>query len=207
MARTYITQNHEGLVIPMICVIYGALVVFTAFVIAKNISPWREKALRKLPATFQDHTVLRRTTVALLVLVPSLLWPVILAVSIPAIAIAWLASEVQQFRTRRLLHRQTQQVADLERAMCSSRHGEHQQNGSEEGGQPGISSVPGPAMVLVTEPPPVYTPYAPAHTTRQGQWRRDTDRNAERHCFLLNDGRTPDELLKSSERANMIPSR
>ncbi|KAG6364233.1 hypothetical protein INS49_005831 [Diaporthe citri] len=207
MARIYITQIHEGWLVPTICTVYGALAIFTAFMIAMNISIWREKVLRKLPATVQDHTILRGTVTALFVLVPSLLWPVILAITISTTAIIWLASEIEECRVSQLKRRQTEQRADLERAIFNSRHGEHRPNTNEQGGQAVEMSMPSPAMVHVTEPPPVYTPYAPAHTVHQGQWRRTPDWCAEQHCFLLNNARTPDELLGSSSRVNMIPSR
>lgn len=207
MARIYITPTHEGWVIPTICTVYGALAIFTAFVITMNISTWRERVLRKLSLTVQDHTIVRVTVTALFILVPSLLWPVILAITIPTIAIACLASEIQECRVSRLKRRQTEQIADLERAIFNSRNGEHRQNVSEQGGHAGDLFIPSPAMGLVTEPPPVYTPYAPAHTIHQGQWRRTPDWCAEQSCFLLNNGRTPDELLRSSNRVNMIPAR
>lgn len=163
MARTHSTQTHERWLIPAICVIYGALVISTAFVIARNISFLRKKGFRKLPANLQDHAVLRGTVTALIILVPSLFWPVILAVEISAIAIAIarLASEFQQRRGRRLARRQTEQVADLERAVCNSRNGEYRQNGNEHDGGTGVIPVHSPAMAPVAEPPPVYTPYAP----------------------------------------------
>lgn len=207
MARIYITQIHQGWFIPTICVIYGALAIFTALVIAKNIPVWREKVLRKLPATVQDHTILRVTVTGLFIIVPSLLWPVVLALTIPTIAIIWLASEIEECRVSRLKRRQTEQIADLERAIFNSRGAQHRQNVNEQGGQAGNLFIPSPAMALVTEPPPVYTPYAPAHTIHQGQWRRTSDWCAEQSCFVLNNGRTPSELLISSSRVNMIPAR
>ncbi|KAK7699050.1 hypothetical protein SLS64_011964 [Diaporthe eres] len=154
-----------------------------------------------------QYPILRVTVTALFILVPSLLWPVILAITVPAIGIVWLASEIQQCRVSRIKRRQTEQIGDLERAIFKSRNGENPQNVNEPGGQAGDLSIPSPAMVLVPGPPPVYTPYAPAHTIHQGQWRRTSDRSAEQSCFLLNNGRTPDELLRSSDRVNMIPAR
>lgn len=168
MARTHSTQTHERWLIPAICVIYGALVISTPFMIARNISFLRQKAFRKLPANLQDHAVLRGTVTALIILVPSLFWPVILAVDISAIAIARLASEFQQRRGRRHARRQMEQVTDPERAVCNSRNGEYGQNGNEHDGWPGVIPFHSPAMAPVAEPPPVYTPYAPAHTTSQG---------------------------------------
>lgn len=207
MARIYITQIHQGWFIPTICVIYGALAIFTALVIAKNIPVWREKVLRKLPATVQDHTILRGTVTGLFIIVPSLLWPVVLTLTIPTIAIIWLASEIEECRVSRLKRRQTEQIADLERAIFNFRGSQHRQNVNEQGGQAVNIFIPSPAMALVTEPPPVYTPYAPAHTIHQGQWRRTSDWCAEQSCFVLNNGRTPSELLTSSSRVNMIPAR
>lgn len=207
MARIYVTQIHGGWVIPMICTVYGALAIFTAFVIAMNLSTWREKVLRKLPATVQDHTIFRATVTALFILVPSLLWPVIVAVTLPTIAIIWLASEIEECRVSRLKRRQTERHADLERAIFNSRHGPHRPNANERGSQSGEISMPSPAVVQVTEPPPVYTPYVPAHTIHEGQWRRTSDWCAEQSCFLLNNSRTPNKLLTSSSRVNTIPAR
>lgn len=207
MVRVYATQTHEGWLIPTVCVVYGALAIFTAFTIAKNISLWCEKVRRKLPASIQDHSILQNTTKTLIVLMPSLLWPVVLAIALPIISIARLSSEIEQCRGRRRARRQSEPGADLERGIPDSQNGGHSQNGNEQEEQAGEQDSPGPAMTLVTEPPPVYTPYARAHTTHQGQWRRSSDRDAERYCFRLNNDRTPEEMLRSATRVTMIPAR
>lgn len=207
MVRVNATQTHEGWLIPTACVVYGALAIFTAFAIAKNISLWREKVRRKLPATIQDHLVLRNTTTTFIVLVPSLFWPVLLAIAVPIIATFWLASEIEKCRGRKRAHRQSEPDADLERAIPDSRNGEYRHNADGQGDQTGEQHTPNPAMALVSEPPPIYTPYTRAHTTQQGHWRRSSDRDAERYCFRLNNDRTPEEMVRSATWVTMIPPR
>lgn len=197
----------EGWLIPTMCTVYGALALFTAFVVAKNNPLWRGKALREVPPTLQDHTILRGTITALVTIVPSLLWPVVLAISIPAIAIIWIAPELRERRGHRLSGSQTERIADLERNNFISRNREHRQNVNEHHSQTGGPSIPSPAVPAVTEPPPVYTPYSPAQTARRTQWRRTRDRSAGQYCVVLNNDKTPDELLRSSGRVHMIPAR
>lgn len=206
MVRVYATQTHEGWLIPTVCVVYGALAIFTAFTIAKNISLWCEKVRRKLPASIQDHSILQNTTKTLIVIMPSLLWPVVLAIALPIIAIVRLSSEIEQCRGRRRARRQSEPDADMERGMANS-NGGHRQSGNGQGDQEDELPTCGPAMALVNEPPPVYTPYARAHTSHQGQWRRSSDSDAERYCFRLNNDRTPEEMLRSATRVTMIPAR
>lgn len=186
--------------------IYGFFAIVTALLIAKDVSHWREKALQRLPAALQESAILRGTVKPLLILIPSLLWPVILAITFLTIVIGRIALEIKQCRGRRLARRQMEQNADLERAIRNSRNGEHRHmtNGHDERAR---EQPPSLAMVPVTEPPPVYTPYVPVHTIHQGQWQRASDRIAEQHCFLLYDCRTPAEWLRSSGRVSMIPSR
>lgn len=207
MVRIYATQTHEGWIIPTVCAVYGALAIFTAFTIAKTFSLWREKVRRKLPASIQDHFILRNTTKTLIVLVPSLLWPIVLVITIPTIATVWIASEIEKCRGRRLSRRQSQRDADLERGISDSENGGHRQDGNGQGEQEEELPTSGLDMALVSEPPPVYAPYARAHTTHQGQWRRSSDRDAERYCFRLNNDRTPEEMIRSASWVTMIPAR
>lgn len=188
-------------------VIYGFFAIVTALLIAKDVSHWREKVLQRLPAALQESAILQGTVKPLLILIPSLFWPVILAISFLTIVIGRIALEIKQCRGRRLAHRQMEQNADLERTIRNSRNGEHPHNTVEHDDRARELSLPSLAMVPVTEPPPVYTPYVPVHTIHQGQWQRASDRSAEQHCFLLYDCRTPAECLRSSGRVSMIPSR
>lgn len=169
MAGIDTIHTHEGRFILIICIIYSVLASFTAYVIAQHIPTWRGKFLSKLPARVQDHTILRRTAMALVILVSALLWPVVMAIAIPTIAITWLASEIQELRGSWLARRQREQIADLERAIFNSLYGEHRQNVREHGGQRGDLPIPMVTMGHVTEPPPAYTPSAPAHTIHRGQ--------------------------------------
>lgn len=169
MAHIYTTLTHEGRFILVICIMYSAVASFTAYVTAQYIPTWRGKVLRKLPATVQDHTILRRTAIGLVILVSALLWPVVMAIAIPTIAITWLASEVQECRRSWLARRQRAQIADLERAIFNSLEGEQRPNAGEQGGQIGDLPIPMVTIGHVTEPPPAYTPSAPAHTIHRGQ--------------------------------------
>lgn len=194
-----------GWVIPLTCVIYGAFVILAAFMIAKDISLFREKTLRKLPAIFQNNTALRRTMTALIILVPSLLWPVIVAITFPIIVVVWLVTEIQKCRERRQARRQTEQDPDLEPGTIEPLIGEHRQNITNEDRQTGESSIASPATAQVTEPPPAYTPYPSVLATLQTQWVQTSDRNSERYIRHLNNTRTPEEMLRSASRVTMIP--
>ncbi|KAH8756349.1 hypothetical protein F5883DRAFT_526186 [Diaporthe sp. PMI_573] len=210
MARVYIMPTHQspGWLIPTICVVYGLLAIFTAFLVTKNISDFRDKALRRLPARFEDHAFIRGTLTALIIIVPSLLWPMIMAVTLPIIAALWLLAEIRKCRERRLARRQTERAPDLERGVLNPDNGEHRENGIDEGRQMGEPSIP---MVQITEPPPAYTPYPSVLATLQTQWLQTSDRNAERHIVHLNTRRipwrTPEEMLGSASRVTMIPPR
>lgn len=190
-----------------ILVVYGLFAIISALLLAKDISLWRANAFDSLPPAFQNCAILRGTVTFLFVIIVSLLSPIVLAISFLTIVIVRLASKAKQSLRHRAARWQTEQIADPERAISNTRNGEHRQNTSENGDRADELSIPSLAMVPFTEPPPVYTPYEPARILRQGQWRRASDRSAERHCFLLNDVRTPDELLISSNKVNMIPSR
>lgn len=188
-------------------VVYGLFAIVSALLLAKDISVWRGKALHRLPPAFKNHAIFRGTVTVLFVFIVALLSPVILAISFLTIVIVKLSSKIKQSLRHRPALRQTEQIADPERAIFNIRDVENRQNTNEDGDRADELSIPSLAMVPFTEPPPVYTPYAPARTIRQGQWRRASDRSAERHCLLLKDVRTPDELLRSSNKVNMIPSR
>lgn len=190
-----------------ILVVYGLFAIISALLLAKDISLWRANAFDSLPPAFQNYAILRGTVTVLFVIIVSLLSPVVLAISFLTIVTVRLASKANQSLRHRAARWQTEQIADPERATCNTRNGDNRQNTNENGYRADELSIPSLAMVPLTEPPPVYTPYVPAHTIRQGQWRRASDRTAERHCFLLNDVRTPDEFLRSSNKVTMKPSR
>lgn len=190
-----------------VLVVYGLFAIVSALLLAKDISLWRANALNRLPPAFQDLAILRVTVTILFVIIVSLLSPVVLAISFLTIVIGRLASRIKQSLRHQPARRQKEQIADPERAISNIRNSDHWQNTNENRSRVDELSISSPYMVPLTEPPPVYTPYTPAHTIRQGQWRRASDRSAERHCFLLNDVRTPDELLRSSNKVTMIPSR
>lgn len=211
MAPVYIpvisTTQTPGWVFPLTCVIYGAFVIFAAFMIAKDISLFRDKTLRKLPVIFQNNTALRRTLTALIILVPSLLWPVIVAITLPIIVVVWLVTEIQKCRGRRQARRQTEEAPDLEPGTIEPLIGENRQDITDENRQTGEPSIANPATAQVTEPPPAYTPYPSILATLQTQWVQTSDRNSEQHILLLNNKRTPEEMLRSARRVTMIPRR
>lgn len=209
MALVYIIPTHQSLgwLIPTISVVYGLLAFFTAFLIVKNISDFREKALRKLLARFQNHTSIRGTLTALIIVVPSLLWPLTMTITLPIIATIWLVTEIQQCRENRLNRRQTERVPDLELGVLNSENGELRWNEIDGRRQTGEPSIPNPGMVQVTEPPPAYMPYPSVLATLQTQWLQTSDRNAERYIVLLNNWRTPEDMIQSSSRVTMIPAR
>lgn len=196
-----------GWVIPLTCVIYGAFVILAAVMIAKDITLFRDKTLRKLPAIFQNNTALRRTMTALIILVPSLLWPVIVAITFPIIVVIWIVTEIQKCRERRQARQQTEQDLDLEWGANEPLNGETQQDVTDEEHQTGEPSIVNPAMAQVTEPPPAYTPYPSVLATLQTQWVQTSDRNSERYIRHLNNTRTPEEMLRSASRVAMIPRR
>lgn len=209
MAPVYIISTTQIPVwaIPLTCIIYGAFVIFTAFMIAKDITLFREKTLCKLPAIFQENTTLRRTLTALIIIMPSLLWPVIVAITFPIIVVVWLVTEIQKSRERRQARRQTEQDPDLELGANEPLVGENQQDVTGEDHQTGEPSIASPAMAQVTEPPPAYTPYPSVLATLQTQWVQTSDRNSERYIRHLNNRRTPEDMLRSASRVAMIPRR
>lgn len=209
MAPVFIFSANQtpAWVIPLTCIVYGAFVIFVAFMIAKDISLFREKTLRKLPTIFQNNKALRRTMTALIIIVPSLLWPVIVAITFPIIVVVWLVTEIQKCRERRQARQQTEQDLDLEWGANEPLNGENQQDVTDEDHQTGEPSTANPAMAQVTEPPPAYTPYPSVLATLQTQWVQTSDRNSERYIRQLNNTRTPEEMLRSASRVTMIPRR
>lgn len=174
MPRVYIGQTHDGWVIPTICAVYGALVIFTAFLIAKDISYWRKEALKKLPDFFKDseNPVLRATLTALLILIPALLWPAVLSISSTIIIIVWATTVIEDCRgSTTTPRRNARKAVDLEQGVCHSPDGDHCQDANEQDDHLGGLSTLSPVTTAISEPPPVYTPYPTAHTLHQNQWR------------------------------------
>lgn len=163
MKPIYVTQKLEDWWIPALCIVDVALTIFLALVIAKYTSVWQAKALRKLPATFQNRTVLQGTMLILLILVASLLGRAILVISVHIIAIIWLASEIEKHPGRRLARQRMEQNIELELPDMISQGAEHRRNSSEQDSQSDELSISGPAMARITEPPPASAQDVPSH--------------------------------------------
>lgn len=231
MAPTSNTQTHQPTtaVIATIGMIYGLMAFVTVCLIARNISTFREKALRKLPTRLQENAFIKGTLQALIIVVPSLLWPLFLLPVLFTIAGNRLETE-------------NQQVPDLERraSNAGSQSGSDSDSDSEfqsdelrrretddtlgsrgaappyihappyvarAPSMPSAAHIRSPARANTAMAPPAYAPYPTVLATLQTQWIQMSDRTAESYIRLLNDDdtRTTPEMTQSGSRATIPP--
>jgi hypothetical protein len=192
----------------VILVVYATYVIVSmsiAVMIIQNITDLRNKTLRKFPARFRGFFFTRVTLNAMIIIFPSLLWPLIMATCLPIYFIFWLAVEVEKLCDYSHGRRGTEQQPDVELPVLNPNPyaGAQRRNldGIDDGHQT-AGGRPGIHMVPVTGPPPPYRPYPTVLETLQTQWLQVSDRDAERHIFVLNSERealrVPEDLLQSA---------